>query len=41
MAFLGLGKPKNLEDLKLDDLRKERVGQEMEQDLLLTAMLRA
>ncbi len=41
MAFLGLGKPKTLEDLKIDDLRKERVELEMEQDLLLTTMLRA
>ena len=41
MAFLGLGKPKTLEDLKIDELRKERVALEMEQDLLLTTMLRA
>ena len=41
MAFLGLGKPRKLEDLKIDDLRKERVKQGMEQDMLLTAMQRA
>ena len=41
MPFLGLGKPRKLEDLKIDDLRKERVKQEMEQDMLLTAIQRA
>ncbi len=41
MAFLGLGKPRKLEDLKIDDLRRERVKQEMEQDMLLTAIQRA
>ena len=41
MTFLGLGKPRKLEDLKIDDLRKERVKQEMEQDMLLTAIQRA
>ena len=41
MAFWGLGKPRKLEDLKISDLRKERMQQEMEQDMLLTAMQRA
>ena len=41
MAFMRAKKPKNLEDLNIDDLRKERMKQEMEQDLLLTTMQRA
>ena len=41
MAFMRAKKPKNLEDLNIDDLRKERMKQELEQDLLLTTMQRA
>lgn len=41
MALLGLGKARKLEDLKIDDLRKEREHQEIEQDLLLMVMQRA
>ena len=41
MTFLGLGKPRKLEDLKIDDLRKERAQQEIKQDILLTALRRA
>ena len=41
MIFTKTKKAKKLEDLNIDDLRKERMKQEMEQDLLLTTMRRA
>lgn len=41
MVFTRAKKAKKLEDLNIDDLRKERTKQEMEQDLLLTTMRRA
>ncbi len=41
MGILGFGKARKLEDLKIADLRKERVVQEVEQDKLLTAVRRA
>lgn len=40
MGILGFGSAKRLEDLKMDDLRKERVVQEVEQDKCLTAIRR-
>ncbi len=41
MGILGFGKAKRLEDLKIGDLRKERVVQEVEQDKCLTAIRQA
>ncbi len=41
MSILGFGRARKLEDLKIDDLRKEKVVQEVEQDKLLTAVRRA
>ena len=41
MVFTKAKKAKRLEDLNIDDLRRERTKQEMEQDLLLTTMRRA
>ena len=41
MGILGFGRAKKLEDLKIGDLRKERVVQEVEQDKLLSAIRRA
>ena len=41
MGILGFGRAKKLEDLKMGDLRKERVVQEVEQDKLMRAIKRA
>lgn len=41
MGILGFGKAKKLEDLKVGDLRKEKVVQEVEQDKLLTRIKRS
>jgi hypothetical protein len=41
MGILGFGKAKKLEDLKLKDLKKERLVQEVQQDQLLTRIRRA
>ena len=40
MGILGFGRAKKLEDLKLEDLQKERVVQEVEQDKQLRAIKR-
>ena len=40
MGILGFGRAKKLEDLKMGDLRKERVVQEVEQDKLMRAVKR-
>ena len=40
MGILGFGKAKTLEDLKVGELRKERVVQELEQDKQLRAIKR-
>lgn len=40
MGILGFGRAKKLEDLKMGDLRKERVVQEVEQDRQLGAIKR-
>ena len=41
MGILGFGRANKLEDLKIDDLRRERVVQEVEQDNSLKAIRRA
>jgi len=41
MGILGFGKAKKLEDLKVTDLRKERLVQEVQQDQLVTKIRRA
>ncbi len=41
MALFGFGTAKKLEDLKIDDLRKERTRQEVRQDRLLLTIRRA
>ena len=41
MGILGFGRAKKLEDLKMGDLRKERVRLEVEQDKRLTTIRRA
>ncbi len=41
MGILGFGRANKLEDLKIDDLRRERVVQEVEQDNSLRAIRRA
>ena len=41
MGILGFGKARKLEDLKIRDLRKERLVQEVQQDQLLTRVRRA
>ena len=41
MGILGFGRAKKLEDLKVTDLRKERLVQEVQQDQLLTKIRRA
>ena len=40
MGILGFGRAKKLEDLKMKDLREERNGQEVEQDMQLRAIKR-
>ena len=40
MGILGFGRAKKLEDLKMEDLQKERVVQEVEQDKQLRAIKR-
>ena len=41
MGILGFGKAKKLEDLKIKDLRRERLVQEVQQDQLVTKIRRA
>ena len=41
MGILGFGRARKLEDLKIKDLRKERLVQEVQQDQLLTRIRRA
>ena len=41
MGILGFGSAKKLTDLKVKDLRKERLRQEVEQDQLVTRVRRA
>lgn len=41
MGILGFGKAKQLKDLKVKDLRKERLVQEVQQDQLVTRIRRA
>ena len=41
MGILGFGKAKKLEDLKVNDLKKERLVQEVQQDQLVTKIRRA
>ena len=41
MGILGFGRANKLEDLKIDDLRRERVVQEVEQDNALKTIRRA
>ena len=38
MGILGFGKVQKLEDLKVDDLKKERLTQQVKQDQLLTRL---
>ena len=40
MGILGFGRANKLEDLKIDDLRRERVVQEVEQDNALKTIRR-
>ena len=41
MGILGFGKVQKLEDLKVDDLKKERLTQQVKQDQLLTRLRQA
>ena len=41
MGILGFGRARKLEDLKIEDLKKERLVQEVQQDQLLTRIRRA
>ena len=41
MGFLGFGRGKKLEDLKIRDLRKERVVQEVQQDRQVATIRRS
>ena len=41
MGILGFGRARKLEDLKIKDLKKERLVQEVQQDQLLTRLRRA